>query len=326
MLTPDDPKWWHVRSGLKEGYAAKYYFAMKNTMEGKEYEKEPWYFGGMTRAEAEDLLADTANPDGSFLVRWTTKGGGQNVLTLKYFNTKPREPQGYKYMNYNVKTEGNAVYFSKKKLCSQLPELINFCMDNKADGVATKLTNICLIPNPHADPTFQFHNTEHDSLRVPYSELVLGKELGSGQFGKVYAAKFRGNLEVAVKQLKVMNEEEGTKALEEFFKEIATMRALNHPNLVQLFAYVTDEKEGNFMIQEFMAQGDLKIYLQKLKKDQQRMNREPKLWSMLLAWNIEVARGMEQLEKLKLVHRDLAARFTLFFNLIPTCPQECTFG
>ena len=125
-----------------------------------------------------------------------------------------------------------------------------------------------------------------------------------------------------MKELKVMNEEEGTTSLIEFFREIA----LNHPNLVQLFAFVIDEKEGNFIIQEFVAQGDLNIYLRNLKRDQERMNREPNLWRKLLAWNIEVARGMEQLEKLKLVHRDLAARFALFSNLIPTCPQECSFG
>ena len=54
---------------------------------------------------------------------------------------------------------------------------------------------------------------------------------------------------------------------EEFFNEIKTMEGLNHPNLVQLFAYTTGNQEGNFMIQEFMAEGALKNYLQKLKKD-----------------------------------------------------------
>ena len=97
---------------------------------------------------------------------------------------------------------------------------------------------------------------DHDSLKVPYTEIVLGKELGSGQFGKVYEATFRGNLQVAVKQLKVEEgEEEGAKALEEFFSEI-TLKKLNHPNLVQHFAYIVSETNGNFMIQEFMVQGE----------------------------------------------------------------------
>ena len=62
------------------------------------------------------------------------------------------------------------------------------------------------------------------------------------------------------------------------------------------------------MIQEFMAEGDLKNYLQKWKKEPQRMKQVPKMWSKLLAWQIEVARGMERLESLNIVHRDLAAR------------------
>ena len=114
---------------------------------------------------------------------------------------------------------------------------------------------------------------------------------------------------MAAKQLKTDNVEESGKVLEEFFNEIKTMEGLNHPNLVQLFAYTTGNQEGNFMIQEFMDEGALKNYLQKLKKDPQRMEAETKLWSKLISWIIEVARGMERLESLKLVHRDLGARY-----------------
>jgi len=304
----DEGAWWKMKCGNTTGYAAKYYFVHKDFDE--DYKKEPWYFGDMPREEAVHLLGDNANPDGSFLVRHTTRQGGMDVLSLKYYNTKD-EAGGYKYMNYNVKKEGDKFYFTKKKMFAKLSELITFCMENRTEEVATKLTNICLIPNPHSDPGFEFSMLDYDSLRVPYTEIVLGKELGSGQFGKVYAATFRGNLQVAVKQLKVENEEEGAKALEEFFSELNTLKRLNHPNLVQLFAYIVDQTKGNFMIQEFMAEGDLKNYLQKWKKEPQRMKQVPKMWSKLLAWQIEVARGMERLESLNIVHRDLAARNVL---------------
>jgi len=302
-----NPKWWKVQCGRKIGFASKHYFVHKDAK--KEFERKPWYFGDMTREDAERLLGDTANPDGSFLIRHTTKNNGMEVLTLKYFNTRPPEPEVYKYMNYNVKTDKRQVWFSGRAKFNTLSELVDYCMQNKADGVATKLTNICLIPNPHADPNFEFHNKDHDSLRVPFSELELGEKIGSGQFGDVYEAKFRGNLKVAAKQLKTDNEEASEKILEEFFNEIKTMKGLNHPNLIQLFAFTTGN--SNFMIQEFMSEGDLKNYLQKLKKDPDRMKADTKLWSKLLSWNIEVARGMERLESLKIVHRDLAARNVL---------------
>jgi len=304
----DEGTWWKMKCGNTTGYAAKYYFIHKDFDE--DYKKEPWYFGDMTREEAEHLLGDNANPDGSFLVRHTTRQGGMDVLSLKFFNTRD-ETGGYKYKNYNVKKEREKFYFTKKNRFEKLSDLINFCMDNKAEGVETKLTNICLIPNPHSDPGFEFSMLDYDSLRVPYTEIALGRELGSGQFGKVYEATFRGNLKVAVKQLKVENEDEGAKALEEFFSELNTLKRLNHPNLVQLFAYIVDKDHGNFMIQEFMAEGDLKCYLKKWKEQPVKMKQVPKLWSKLLSWQIEVARGMERLESLDIVHRDLAARNVL---------------
>ena len=183
-------------------------------------------------------------------------------------------------------------------------------MENKAEGVVTKLTNICLIPNPHSDEGFEFSMQDYDSLKVPYTEIELGKELGSGQFGKVYEGKFRGNLQVAIKQLKVKEgEEEGAKALKEFFGELNTLNKLDHPNLVQLFAYIVDKDKGSFMIQEFMANGDMKSYLGKLRENNNaEMKQTPRLWSKLVSWQIEIARGMERLESLNIVHRNLAAR------------------
>ena len=305
----------------------------------------------MDRASAEHLLGDNVNPDGqiffitqyknksllqvqnmikrylriyagSFLM-WEDETDRQHVLSLKYYDTQ-EGCEGYKYEHYKVKTDKGEVYFTKERKFDNLRELMNSCMENKEQGLATKLRNICLLPNPHSDPGFKFAMLDYDSLRVPYTEIVLGRELGSGQFGKVYSATFRGNLEVAVKQLKVENEEEGAKALEEFFKELDTLKKLNHPNLVQLFAYIVDDKKGNFMIQEFMAEGDLKCYLKKWKEDPAKMKAEPKLWSKLLSWNIEVARGMERLESLNIVHRDLAARSTSEnFNFLF---QECFAG
>ena len=82
----------------------------------------------------------------------------------------------------------------------------------------------------------------------------------------VYRGKFRG-LDVAVKKLKNDSNEISEKKINEFFSETKTMKQLNHPNLVQLFALVQDKIEGNLIIQEFVSKGALKSYLKVLVRD-----------------------------------------------------------
>ena len=157
------------------------------------------------------------------------------------------------------------------------------------EGLKTELTNICLIPNPHSDPIFEFYSQYHDSLRVPFSEITLGKKLGSGQFGDVYKGTFRVNLDVAIKCLKVLGTDEGQRVLEDFQNEIETQKGLHHPNLIQLFGFVTHKEKGNFMIQEYMGKGDLKSFLVALRQDQAKLEREKSLlWGKLITWCLEV--------------------------------------
>ena len=277
----------------------------------------------MDRGEAVKLLSNNANPDGSYLVRRNRRG--DHVLSLKFFNTRPDNPEEYMFMHYHVRTnpEDGTVWFNNTKQKSHrkffmLNDLVVICLANRMPGMRTKLTNICLIPVPHSDPDFPYYNENYDSLRVPVSEIVLGRQLGAGQFGNVYKGRFRGNLDVAVKELKVMevrgDDDAAGRALEEFFNEVAVMKELHHPNLIQLFAYVRHSTEGNLMIQEYMANGDLKNYMKKMRENpdgtvanEPTMN-TPELWRKLLTWCLDVARGMARLASLDIVHRDLAAR------------------
>ena len=132
----------------------------------------------------------------------------------------------------------------------------------------TKLGNICLIPHPHSDPQFPHYTDTQDSWIVPLDEVTYNKSqpLDEGKFGIVYRGQFRG-LPVAVKKLKNDSMEINEKKINEFFSETATMKRLNHPNLVQLFALVQDKEEGNLIIQEFVSKGSLKTYLKNMRRD-----------------------------------------------------------
>ena len=209
------------------------------------------------------------------------------MISIKYFDFE--ENGEFKFAHYNVKTGDGKVWLGAQRKFCMLTDLIMFIMGMGMEGLKTKLTNICLIPNPHSDPYFEFYSRDHDSFRVPFSDITLGKKLGSGQFGDVYKGTFRENLDVAIKSLKVLGSNEGEKVLDDFLNEIETQKGLHHPNLIQLFGFVTHKDKGNFMIQEYMGKGDLKTYLVALNKDQARMEKEgAALWGKLVTWCMEV--------------------------------------
>lgn len=86
---------------------------------------------------------------------------------------------------------------------------------------------------------------------IPFHEVVLGNELGTGRFGTVYQGKWHGD--VAVKILN-MNYLEDEKTLEQFKMEVATFRKTRHENLILFMgacmkppklAIVTSLSKGN---------------------------------------------------------------------------------
>ena len=63
------------------------------------------------------------------------------------------------------------------------------------------------------------HDLGHDKWEIDPAEISLGKVLGSGQFGVVYMAKYKGTADVAVKKVKG-----GAMAEDEFIAEAEIMK------------------------------------------------------------------------------------------------------
>ena len=153
-----------------------------------------------------------------------------------------------------------------------------------------------------------------DTWYVPLSDVEYDKDakIGQGKFGSVYKGIFRSNLAVAIK---ILRNKDGKKEklVKDFLKEKKVMTRLKHPNLVQLYAVSKDEEGNNILIQEWVENGNLSEYLQKLqtKRESEEAIVEEVNFKLLLSWSVQILRGMAHLEKLKIIHRDLAARNVL---------------
>jgi len=123
------------------------------------------------------------------------------------------------------------------------------------------------------------------------SELDFGSTptiLGSGTFGVVHMAKYRGDI-VAVKIPKI--------ALDEFQKEKDILLSLRHRNIVlcQGEVFLPNGQQG--IVLEYMAQGTLKDYIEKYHP----LTREQKI-----STSLEIAKGLAFLHGEAIFHRDLS--------------------
>ncbi|KAE9417915.1 hypothetical protein Angca_003256 [Angiostrongylus cantonensis] len=182
---------------------------------------------------------------------------------------------------------------------------------------------------------FKTPQTEEDWL-IPSEDVSVGAVIGEGAFGLVCKGTMSGPkgmaVRVAIKQLKVNAIDEER---EEFLREMDIMKQVGrHPNIVTMYG-LCEEKNFQCMVMEYVPFGDLKHYLQNLRKQLSlavstlktslRMEESvnPAMHSSLIgaeqlqysldpaelqSFAAQVANGMAHLESLNITHRDLAAR------------------
>eukprot|EP00002_Diphylleia_rotans_P037326 TRINITY_DN832_c0_g1_i6.p1 TRINITY_DN832_c0_g1~~TRINITY_DN832_c0_g1_i6.p1 ORF type:complete len:2497 (+),score=388.76 TRINITY_DN832_c0_g1_i6:121-7611(+) len=113
-------------------------------------------------------------------------------------------------------------------------------------------------------------------MAVSHTDITLGRLLGSGSFGEVYAGTWRGT-DVAIKKLVVA---QGI-AMQEFEKELNIMVELRHPNVV-LYMAACLEPQKMCIISELMSLGSLYDILH---NEQYNLNYETKIKLLLDAAN-----------------------------------------
>ena len=141
-------------------------------------------------------------------------------------------------------------------------------------------------------------------LEINREQVSIERELGEGQFGKVYEASAVGlpgstrTTTVAIKFLNTPDPAEQSS----FVQEAVRMVPLTHDHIVRLLA-VCFTSQPIFIVIEHMPKGDLKQFLiankAHITADQQ------------VGMCKQIASALEFLAELKYVHRDIAARNVL---------------
>ncbi|KAK9068436.1 hypothetical protein SSX86_012550 [Deinandra increscens subsp. villosa] len=137
-----------------------------------------------------------------------------------------------------------------------------------------------------------------DVFDIPWTDIVLKEKVGEGSFGTVHRAIWNSE-DVAVKTLS-LEQDFHPESVNEFWREVAIMRRLQHPNIV-LFMGVVTQPPNLSIVTEYLPRGSLFRLLHKPgpKKILDEQHR--------LRMAFDVAKGMNYLHKRNppIVHRDL---------------------
>ncbi|MEQ2309693.1 hypothetical protein AMECASPLE_001250 [Ameca splendens] len=280
--------WWTVQDDKgNAGYVPSTYVAEKN---GKNFERFEWYNKHISRWDAEELLLKEGK-EGAFMMRDSRQAG---VYTVSVFTKAPgsngeKNPRVKHYQIRQTDTEKKAFYLAEKYLFSTIPELINYHQHNAA-GLITRLRH----PVSKGQRSSQeIPGPLKDQWEIDPEELILGQEIGSGQFGLVLEGKWKDR-KVAVKMVR-----EECMSDEDFKEEAKVMMRLSHSKLVQLYGVCT-QRSPTCLVFEYMESGCLSEYLRE-KKGNLSLD-------LMMGMCLDVSEGMAYLESSNFIHRDLAAR------------------
>ncbi|KAI6229055.1 Tyrosine-protein kinase [Aphelenchoides fujianensis] len=216
--------WWYARSLAtnRTGFVPSNYIARDKSIDA-----QPWYFGKLRRVDAEKLLLLSMNDHGAFLIRDSESRSNEFSLSVR---------DGNSTKHYRIRVLDNGGYFIARRTADGL------CV------VLGKPPNRLDIPQT---TTF----THDDRWEIARNTLQFKQQIGEGQFGSVWEARWNGTIPVAVKKLKP-----GTADVQDFLAEAQIMKNMRHPKLLRLFAVCT-RNEPILIVTELM-QENLLHYLQ----------------------------------------------------------------
>uniref|UniRef100_A0A452FIE1 Proto-oncogene tyrosine-protein kinase receptor Ret n=1 Tax=Capra hircus TaxID=9925 RepID=A0A452FIE1_CAPHI len=170
-----------------------------------------------------------------------------------------------------------------------------------------------------------FKIPEDPKWEFPRKNLVLGKTLGEGEFGKVVKAtafRLKGKAGYTTVAVKMLKENASSSELRDLLSEFNLLKQVNHPQVIKLYGACSQDGPL-LLIVEYAKYGSLRGFLRESRKagpgyvgsrnSSYLDNPEERALTMgdLISFAWQISRGMQYLAEMKLVHRDLAARNVL---------------
>jgi hypothetical protein len=143
-----------------------------------------WYFGMISRREAEDFLLAHTNPRGTFLVRESEQNPGGFALSIKDWD----QDRLYHIKHYKIKPlDNNRGYFiTTRQTFASLPDLVAGYQTALCKGLCCQLTKPCTRQQPRDGRGNALEYATRDQYEIPRSQISLTKKLGAGNFGEVW--------------------------------------------------------------------------------------------------------------------------------------------
>ncbi|KFV01155.1 Cytoplasmic tyrosine-protein kinase BMX, partial [Tauraco erythrolophus] len=281
VFQEEDSGWWKARDlEGNEGCVPSTYLRKLSLND----DEPSWYAGNISRAKSEQLLHQKVLHILPHLYM-NNHGNASVSVVFAILNKKGT------VKHYHVhKTPENKNYLVENYCFESIAKLIHYHQHNSA-GMVTRLRHAVSTQVNKVPTTASLGKGVWELKR---EEIVLLRELGSGQFGVVHLGKWKGQYDVAIKMIK-----EGAMSEDEFIEEAQTMMKLNHPKLVRLYG-VCSKSYPIYLVTEYMPNGCLLSYLRTHGKELQALQ--------LLEICYDVCDAMAFLESCQFIHRDLAAR------------------